>query len=83
MENHLDLLLGQASVSAKRLLLRLRESLAALLALVPLNLRPTVETGLHHFTCALWHVIFGLLSSGESAKMTVAVQSLPLAQARG
>jgi hypothetical protein len=48
MENHFDFLLGQPSISAKRLLLRLCEALAALLALVPLNLRPTVETGLHH-----------------------------------
>src|ERR1039457_2651602 len=48
LQNPLDFFLGQPSVSAKLLLLRLCEALAALLALVPLNLRPTVETGLHH-----------------------------------
>ena len=48
MEDLADGFLWESYVLAKWLLMRLSKPLAALLALVPLNLRPTVETGLHH-----------------------------------
>jgi hypothetical protein len=49
MEDHLDLFLGEPNIRPEWLLLWLRESLATLLALVPLNSVLSIESTLHHF----------------------------------
>jgi hypothetical protein len=65
MEDSADGFLGEPYIFSEGLLLWLSEPLAALLALIPLNLVPTVETGLHRFYSARVTSHFGIAFFGR------------------
>lgn len=68
VQDHLNLLTRQPHIGSERLLLRLREPLAALLALPALNPIPTIETCLHHLDPAVVARHFGLAFFGRKGQ---------------
>ena len=83
VQDHFYFIRSQSHVSVKWLLLWCGNTLSALLAFEPLNLVPSVKTSFHHLDIAIGDVTWALLSSDKRTEMTVDVETLSLAKARG